>query len=659
MTTRILTAILCLAALSRFIHADDTTARTNLDNLVPYTDPIAGWSDRHSNLVLSWPRPQETGIQQLLSLVGWAGTPVTGNLLMWNVSEAGKPLVLQLKSRNFRPDKVVEVDTADGLELTATAAWPERNAVAVEISLLNQTDKPKNVELNFDFPGKGQLPDWTGPCPVGKFYAIENQPEGSWSTLYIHNEHGRNILWVSEFVAGMTQNTTLNLVCLADLSRRKLHLEPNGKASLTIPLCFGRFQGEARDLLAGVTAKIAKGWTADEETARVQNTLRKAPPLAAKYRGQEKYERLYAHAITALSSLCIQGEGGYTGKKCVPYTAKYGLAIAFFWDTAFSAVGLREFDPALAQEAIQCFAENAGPRGALPGTLCDSHRGGEGQAPIMAWASWLVYQRSRDKDWLRRIYPALAGNNRFWFKYHASLRGLCQYFNAGQIADNDARFDPIQGDRANFTLSGFESPDLNSFLVMDDRCLAAIADELGLPDEAKEWRKNADQLARQIVDTMYFAADSLFFDVKTGTREKLSGVKTPNMFLPLWSGTPLGRDEIDKIVKRHMLSPQEFYRDLPFPSLSYDNPKYDPQSYWRGRIWPHVVYWMIQAMWRQGYEKEAEVTADRLLKMFDKTPWLHENYESAQGGGIGAPDYNWSCATVIELLLERYKEPMP
>ena len=68
---------------------------------------------------------------------------------------------------------------------------------------------------------------------------------------------------------------------------------------------------------------------------------------------------------------------------------------------------------------------------------------------------------------------------------------------------------------------------------------------------------------------------------------------------------------------------------------------------------------MIQTLWRQGYEKEAEQTAARLVKMLEKSPWLHENYESAAGAGIGQPDYNWGCATAIELLLERYKEPMP
>jgi hypothetical protein len=55
----------------------------------------------------------------------------------------------------------------------------------------------------------------------------------------------------------------------------------------------------------------------------------------------------------------------------------------------------------------------------------------------------------------------------------------------------------------------------------------------------------------------------------------------------------------------------------------------------------------------------ASAHAARLVKMLEESPWLHENYESAGGAGIGQPDYNWTCATAIELLLQRYKDPMP
>jgi glycogen debranching enzyme len=195
---------------------------------------------------------------------------------------------------------------------------------------------------------------------------------------------------------------------------------------------------------------------------------------------------------------------------------------------------------------------------------------------------------------------------------------------------------------------------------MDARCLALMADELGRSAEARTWREQADTLGKLIVETMYFPEEAMFYDVKVGTHEKFSGVKSPNMFLPLWAGVPLPREEVKAIVERHMLNPDEFFRELPFPSLSYDNPKYNPKGYWRGRIWPHVVYWMIQTLWRQGYQREAELTADRLVKMFQRTPFFHENYESDAGGvDPGCPDYNWSCATVIQLLQERYKDPLP
>jgi putative isomerase len=374
---------------------------------------------------------------------------------------------------------------------------------------------------------------------------------------------------------------------------------------------------------------------------------------------------MYAHAILGLNSLFIQGEGGYCGERRLPWTTKDWLAIAFFWDTSFSCVGAREFDPAMCQEAIACFVDNASPRGGLPGTLCDTHRAGEGQAPIMSWAAWSIHQRGADRDWLAHVYPGLAGYCRFWFKYHSSPRGLAQFYNAGQIGDNDPRFDPVYNrPQGNEPVSGLESPDLNAFFVVEMRCLANMADTLGLKDEAGQWRAAASQLAQRIVDTLYFPDEAMFFDVREGTHDKFSGVKNPNMVLPLWAGVPLPARDARRVVEEHMLNPDEFFRELPFPSVSYDHPQYDPQGYWRGRIWPHVVYWMIQTLWAAGYPAQAELTADRLLALLQRSPWFHENYASATGegwnaaAGIGFPDYNWSHATVIELLLERYKDPV-
>jgi hypothetical protein len=644
--------------------------RVDLDNLVPYIQPPAAWSDRYSDIAVSWTKPDDSGLQRLTSIVGWGGTKITDKLLSWNLSEGGRALPLRLTRRTYRPDKVIESDEADGLTLEATAAFPEWNAVAVRFALENLTNNDRAVTVDFTYPGKGIPPDWKGPFPTGSFVSIENEPKGSWSTIYVHNEHGRNVIWVRDFVAGMTDGTTLELVCLSDLSPRELRLAPGGRATFTVLMAMGRTRGRARDAFLTASRKVAQGWDPDVETARLRDLLRAAPELPARYRGISLYERMYAHAITGLNSLFIRGEGGYTGNTRVPYTTKEGLAIAFFWDTSFSVVGAREFAPVLGQEALENFVNNPTPRGSLPGTLSDTHRAGEGQAPIMSWAAWHVYESGHDKAWLARVYPGLSGYVNFWVKYHTSPRGLAQYFNAGQIADNDARFDRVYNRKTgdvhyNEPLSGFESPDLNSFLVMEMNSLARMAAELGLPGEAAQWRDRADKLGKLIVEACYFPEEAMFYDVRAGTHEKFSGVKTPNMFLPIWAGVPLPEAEVRRIVEKHMLNPDEFFRELPFPSLSYDDPKYESGGYWRGRIWPHVVYWMTQTLWRAGYHKEAELTADRLLEMMQKQPWFMENFNSdpavigKEGFGYSQPEYNWAESSVIEFLLERYKEPLP
>jgi glycogen debranching enzyme len=277
----------------------------------------------------------------------------------------------------------------------------------------------------------------------------------------------------------------------------------------------------------------------------------------------------------------------------------------------------------------------------------------------MAWSAWRTYEISGDKAWLERIYTPLTWIYTFWFKYHASPRGLAMWYNGAQIADNDARFDPcFEGkERGNENFTGFESPDINAFFIVELDRYARMAEVLGKPDEAAVWRRDRDDLAKKIVDFMYFPEHTMFFDVAIGTRNIFSGCKGPNMFLPIWAGVPLPEKEIHRIIETHMLNPAEFFGPRPFPSLSYDDPKFDPLGYWRGRVWPHIGALMLEILWKFGYEKEAEQAASWYIDLYAKSPWLHECFAGSETETreVGVPGQSWAAATVVRLLLQRYR----
>jgi glucosidase len=272
---------------------------------------------------------------------------------------------------------------------------------------------------------------------------------------------------------------------------------------------------------------------------------------------------------------------------------------------------------------------------------------------------WRIYESTRDVDFVKAVYPACARLNHFWLETQdRNHNGLPEWRNGGQIGDNSPRWDKNGEVRTNQNLGEFESPDLAGFLIMDQRCLARMAQALGSTDEAREWEDKAAVLGRKLVARMYFPSNYAFWDVDVLTGRPWNRVVTPNMFIPLWAGVPLSREQIDGIIQTHMLNPAEMNGKVPFPSVAYNDKSYDPLGYWRGIVWPHFVYWMAETLQKNGYPEEAQRVADRLLEILASSEYLHECYESKEGKPAGIPEYNWTGAATIELLLQRWKSPL-
>jgi YD repeat-containing protein len=390
--------------------------------------------------------------------------------------------------------------------------------------------------------------------------------------------------------------------------------------------------------------------------ARWAKTFETLPPLPSHY---ARYEKLYRHAAMALVMDEYRGRGRWLSNRTSTYVGRSVLPAMGFWDTCFTASGMREVDPKKAEDFIHVLIDHPLPTSLVPSIMSEEVRTGDGQAPILSWAVWRIFETAHDTDFLRAVYASCAAYNRFWFETQdRNHNGLPEWRNGGQIGDNSPRWDKGGAVRTNRNMGEFESPDLAGFLLMDMRCLARMARALDKPAEAKSWEQKANELGAKLVARMYSHSDSAFWDVDINTGEPWTRAITPNMFIPLWAGVPLEHGDVDAMVHNHMLNPSEMNGLIPFPSVAYNDKTYDPLAYWRGIMWPHFVYWIVEALQKQGYADEAQRLSDRLLEILSSSEYLHECYETKAGGPAGIPEYNWTAAATMELLLERWKNPL-
>lgn len=634
-------------------------------DLIPYTNIGANWIGRHSRFGVFWPFRELSGLQSVGAIIGNRLHVLGAGVLRWRVSHEGVEHAAGFPQRFYYPWAVVEECDFGPVGVRATMAFVGEDALLCRLELRGSG----RVRVEFESPWEPgrpipHLPRHPWPPHV---YTPATEPvaqpvvERSAGVTKCAFDYEVYFFYGPPDYPGykgMKKGDRAQSVWLADTEGWEGDLSPDAPVVLNRCVSFGFREQEAAGNLHEAKQQAAR-WDFEAERERTQTLYRAVSELPDSLADDPAMERLRRHAVVGLLGSVTRGRGGFWGNKRITLAARYQIVGQWYWDTAVAMLGLREFAPDIARESCLALLENQTEYGAGPLTLTDTTRHGEGQSPLLAWATWMLHRTAPDRGFLEMVYPMLRRNVEYWFGRRLSKNGLPMWSNAAQSADNDARFAPCGTTdlTGNVDVHSVESVDLSAFLVAKMRFLGNIAEALGRADEASEWRRRAEEHSAKMVERFYFADEAVFWDTHEDTGEPFTKALTPFAFLPLWAGTPLPEDEKRRIIEEHMLNPREFFGDYPFPSLAYNHPEYNPHSYWRGRIWPHVVYWMIEILWDHGYRTEAERTARRMLQIFRTTPYLHECYPSdGYDPHMGLPEYNWSCAICLELLLERYKE---
>ncbi|MCS7145972.1 MAG: glycoside hydrolase, partial [Aigarchaeota archaeon] len=109
------------------------------------------------------------------------------------------------------------------------------------------------------------------------------------------------------------------------------------------------------------------------------------------------------------------------------------------------------------------------------------------------------------------------------------------------------------------------------------------------------------------------------------------------------------RQQAENLVE-HLFNPKEFWTTFPIPTVSVDDPNYDPRGYWRGRSWININWFTYHGLRRYGFDREANALAERVIELMSRGPSCSENYNSQNGEPLGAPDFGWSTLAMDFLL---------
>ncbi len=356
--------------------------------------------------------------------------------------------------------------------------------------------------------------------------------------------------------------------------------------------------------------------------------------------------------------------------------SKYVFKHQWLWDSSFHSIVLSHYDVNMAMEELENLFTNQKPDGRIPHEIfmskeaCKSFWGIDDyspwttQPPVLAVAVDRVLSVKWDDDFAKRAINALMKYDE-WFRSQRDGDSdyLYSYFDPLESGwDNSPRWDEATrrfnenpqryGRYGKLTMAPIEAVDLNSLIYLQRRIIAKLARRLGEVKAANYYDELADETARAIRRITWNNEDGFFYDVYEENHE-LIRVKTPAAFLTLFSGIATG-EQAEKLVV-HLFNPREFWTMFPLPSVSADEPTYDPAGYWRGRSWINLVWFTYHGLRNYGYYNEASRLLNKVLEVMGKSMTCSENYNSSNGEPMGAPDFGWSTLVIDMVMSESGK----
>ncbi len=258
--------------------------------------------------------------------------------------------------------------------------------------------------------------------------------------------------------------------------------------------------------------------------------------------------------------------------------------------------------------------------------------------PLYAWVEWEYYTFTGDDSRFDRVYPVLK-KYYHWLKANRRRNnGLYWFEDTGSSGMDNS---PRSGyHAANLAGSDVCFIDLSCQQALSAHCLSLIAGKLGkMADDEEEFNSEYAELNRIVNHYLWCDRKSFYYDAFTRSSPELRHnflvAKTAAAFWPILSGTADGA-QINNLVA-HLLNPDEFWTPHPVPTLSKDDPNYDPMGgYWLGAVWAPTNYMIASGLKKSGRNS---VSRDLAVRHLDAMVEVMNNKSYGSIWECYSPDY--------------------
>ena len=445
----------------------------------------------------------------------------------------------------------------------------------------------------------------------------------------------------------------------------EIHTTADGEYTALLKRC-GRYAFSYGKSEEQVISLCEKGVTLDLEKLKKQ----KEKPFEKSFPEDSEYASLYAKCISVMRSQLYSPEGNI--KRIWSTPDRLPHRNMWLWDSVFHAIGHRHLDTGIAQKLILALFDMQGADGFIPHMMRPDSCSAITQPPVIAWGSWLVYEKSRDKDFLKTV---LECNGKFllWcqnnrrktekelYSWHTNpeLNNRCD--ESGM--DNSPRFD---------TESDLYAIDLSCYMANEARFMKKIADELGCREKAEFYGSWYEKIKADINGTLWCEDDGFYYDYDL-QNDCFSPVQSVASFLPAFAGI-CDASQCEKMIF-HLERSDEFGTELPVPTISKKDKTFGSDM-WRGPVWINYNYMISKGLAEYGYKDKAQKIKNKTLEVinewYSRTGTVYEFYDSEnrippycfnRKGEVFEPydfrvkyqtirDYGWSITLAFDMLNE-------